>query len=385
MFFELVEAASRGTARSALPTTGLILLPPPPPPRSPLLSRCPSCRVRVFRWLVGPVPSPTRNTRPSRELDFGGHVLRHSEAADAPALHPPGCALRAYGCRACRVSVNATAARAATIPAGRGSGSDSGSGGKGDCVTPSVPPVVEKGPRAVGSCYSYEAAATAAAAAAAAAVVVSAEGDVTSTTPCSSSSSSSDEGTTSAGDGGHRSATVSYSYEAAAAAAAEATGAATTADMATNELGQDVEEKEGAVEELEQSRARDHDNPGMCPWYRIQCKSCEQEVRLYVFSFRVGAVIDRSIQSLCNFIVVSCRRDAPFHPHRSKHSSSSDGGRHSIFTRRVEERLPNVSRRTFHPTITVDAGGRCAQRRWAGGNGTTESTSARSGGGRTYW
>ncbi len=252
------------------------------------LSRCPrrlAATVIFAGWLGRPAPSSYPNPTPPptqhlpHELEFGEHVLRHSEAADSPALHPPGCALRAYGCRACRVSINATAARAATA----GSGSGSGSGGMGDRVPTSG---VGNDHRAVGSCYSYEAAAAAAAAAAAVAVSTCTEGGgqghVTSTAcaSSSSSSSSSDEVTVSADDGSHSSAAVSYSYEAAATAAAEAAGvaAATTAGTATEELDEDGVEEEGAAEELEQSRARGHDNPGMCPWYRIQCKSCEQEV-----------------------------------------------------------------------------------------------------------
>lgn len=34
-------------------------------------------------------------------VEFADHVFSHSVSAEAPALRPPGCALRAYGCRAC--------------------------------------------------------------------------------------------------------------------------------------------------------------------------------------------------------------------------------------------------------------------------------------------
>lgn len=39
--------------------------------------------------------------RVANGVEFAEHVFSHSVSAEAPALRPPGCALRAYGCRAC--------------------------------------------------------------------------------------------------------------------------------------------------------------------------------------------------------------------------------------------------------------------------------------------
>ena len=191
-------------------------------------------------------------------------MLGHSEAADSPALHPPGCPLRAYGCRACRATTT-TAAAAAAAAAAATSYNTSTSNGIGAS-------------RSASSRYSYEAAAAAAAAAAATAATASptsTEGDELGdiTEPIGRSSGSSGDATRSAGRGSAE----LYSYAAAAAAAGE------TAESATpNAAGADGgDDSSTGTEDVQQDRAGGHNNPGVCPWYRVQCKSCEQEVRIH--------------------------------------------------------------------------------------------------------
>lgn len=155
--------------------------------------------------------------------EFGNHVLGHSAAGESWALHPPGCALRAYGCRACRATTTTS-----TAADGRSRGGCCGDvGGGGDTIS---------GPRRClsgsgGMSHSSEAGAAAVGATATKAVVI-------------------------------------------AQGAAAGAGAKTMERFAEK----DGTEKSGAGEEAGGKRGHGHDSPGTCPWYRVVCKSCEQEV-----------------------------------------------------------------------------------------------------------
>ncbi|CAN0546633.1 unnamed protein product, partial [Ectocarpus sp. 12 AP-2014] len=58
--------------------------------------------------------------------EFSRHLLGHSAASESPALNPPGCPLRAYGCLACRATPSATTTNSCS-----GSGSSNSCGGSG--------------------------------------------------------------------------------------------------------------------------------------------------------------------------------------------------------------------------------------------------------------
>ncbi|CAN0324264.1 unnamed protein product, partial [Ectocarpus sp. 8 AP-2014] len=105
--------------------------------------------------------------------EFGRHLLGHSAASESPALNPPGCPLRAYGCLACRaappaITTNSCSGSGSSNSCG-GSGSSNSCGSSGssdDAVASTVPRIGDRIPNARAS---YEAAATAAATTAAAA------------------------------------------------------------------------------------------------------------------------------------------------------------------------------------------------------------------------
>lgn len=60
---------------------------------------------------------PSHAVRVATGVEFAEHVFSHSVSAEALALRPPGCALRAYGCRACSTTnLVPTASSAARNP-----------------------------------------------------------------------------------------------------------------------------------------------------------------------------------------------------------------------------------------------------------------------------
>lgn len=104
-----------------------ILLPPPPSFPTPSLPPSGPTESTPF-----PCENPRTKIPPARNKDFGEHVLSHSVTGDLAAMRPPGCPLRAYGCRACRRT--SYEAAGAAMPGGASAGRTGGThvGGVGD-------------------------------------------------------------------------------------------------------------------------------------------------------------------------------------------------------------------------------------------------------------
>lgn len=181
------------------------------PPTPPLFLTVPTTFMFFFHVQI---------TTTAHTQDFSKHVLDHSAAVESPALRPPGCPLRAYGCCACgALRATATAVTTTTTTATARISSSTAAAATLDTTR-----------REVG---------------------VGGEGS------------------------GDNPGGLEHGCSARPLRREEEEG------IEEQEEGVGVGDgrKEKGLGEAAQERGHIHGNPGRCPWYRVVCKSCEREVR----------------------------------------------------------------------------------------------------------
>lgn len=190
-------------------------------------------------------------------------MLGHSAARDHAALHPTGCALREYGCRACRGTTTKFPTTAIVTE-------NCGDGGYGDGATTSE--LQDHNRCTIGVVSDSYEVAVASAAATVAEIVLQVAAETAAE---------------------------------AAEGAAEATGEAQAAMAAmgrTEELNSTEKEwvrGETDDEWGDQDRGRGLGNAGICRWYQVVCKSCEHEVKSCHFCVALCTCVCDSPTALC--------------------------------------------------------------------------------------